>query len=155
MDGVPSSHPLQLLVQQAQQQRDQAQSALRRAAEAASQAQQQNEQLRSYRDDYQRRWSAQFHQGATMEILQCYRSFMQRLDQAVTQQTRQAELAAARQAQAREHLVESERRVAAVRKLLQRRAAEQSQVQRQREQKQSDELAQRVHWNAKRAHNAH
>ena len=155
MESTQSSQTLHLLVQHAQQQRDQAQSALLGAEQQATQAREQNEQLRRYRDDYQRRWSTQFHQGATMEILQCYRSFMQRLDQAVTQQTRQCELAAARQAQAREHLVESERRVAAVRKLLQRRAAEQAQRQRQREQKQSDELAQRVHWNATRAHNAH
>lgn len=155
MDGMPSSHPLQLLVQQAQQQRDQAQSALRRAAEAAAQAQQQNEQLRSYRDDYQRRWSAQFHQGATMEILQCYRSFMQRLDQAVTMQARQADLATARQAQARTDLIESERRVAAVRKLLERRAAEHTQLQRRREQKHSDELAQRLHWQAAAATKSH
>jgi len=146
MNDTNASNTLKLMVQHAQQQRDQAQSALRRAAEAAAQAQQQSEQLRGYRDDYQRRWSAQFHQGATMEILQCYRSFMQRLDQAVMMQARQAESAAARQAQARSELIESERRVAAVRKLLERRATEHTQVQRRREQKSNDELAQRLHW---------
>ena len=155
MESTQSSQTLHLLVQQAQQQRDQAQSALLGAEQQATQAREQNEQLRRYRDDYQRRWSTQFHQGATMEILQCYRSFMQRLDQAVTMQARQADLATARQAQARTDLIESERRVAAVRKLLERRAAEHTQLQRRREQKHSDELAQRLHWQAAAATKSH
>ncbi len=145
MDST-QGQPLQLLIERATQQRDQAQTQLRQAEEQAARAQAQSAQLRSYRDDYQTRWSLQFHQGATMEILMCYRSFMQRLDQAVSLQSRQAESAAARQAQARVDLIESERRVAAVRKLLQRRLAEQAQTQRRREQKHSDELAQRLHW---------
>ena len=154
MDVTAAPQALQLLVQLAQQQRDQAQFALQQAEKAAAQAREQSAQLSSYRDDYQKRWSAQFHQGGTMEILLCYRSFTQRLDQAVTMQARQADLAAARQVQARQALIESERRVAAVRKLLQRRAAEQAQLQRQRDQKQSDELAQRIHWQAASARSA-
>jgi flagellar FliJ protein len=48
--------------------------------------------------------------------------------------------------QARTVLLESERRVASVRKLLDRRMAEQQQSGRQREQKHNDELAQRMRW---------
>ena len=70
-----------------------------------------------------------------MDILQCYRSFMQRLDQAVAMQTRQAEQAELQLAQARRELLESELRVASVRKLIERRAAEMAHVGRQREQK--------------------
>jgi flagellar FliJ protein len=71
---------------------------------------------------------------------------MQRLDQAVALQTRQAELSQAQLAQARRELIESERRLASVRKLMERRAAELAHAGRQREQKQSDELAQRMRW---------
>jgi flagellar FliJ protein len=137
---------LQLLMQREQQRCDQAQSALRHADDAARRAREQREQLLAYRGEYQARWTAQFHQGGTMDILMYYRSFMQRLDQAVTLQTRQAELSELQLAQARRDLVESERRVASVRKLIERRAAELAHAGRQRDQKQTDEQAQRMRW---------
>ena len=137
---------LQLLMQREQQRCDQAQSALRRADDAARRAREQREQLLAYRGEYQSRWTAQFHQGGTMDILMYYRSFMQRLDQAVALQTRQAELGELQLAQARGELLESERRVASVRKLIERRAAELAHAGRQRDQKQTDEQAQRMRW---------
>jgi flagellar FliJ protein len=137
---------LQLLMQREQQRCDQAQSAMRRADDTARRAHEQREQLIAYRGEYEARWTAQFHQGGTMDILLCYRSFMQRLDQAVAMQTRQAELADTHLAQARLLLMESERRIASVRKLLERRFAELAQAGRQREQKQTDEQAQRMRW---------
>jgi flagellar protein FliJ len=137
---------LQVLMQREQQRCDQAQSALRRADDAARRAREQRDQLLAYRGEYQARWTAQFHQGGTMDILMCYRSFMQRLDQAVTLQTRQAELSELQLAQARRELMESERRVASVRKLIERRAAELAHAGRQRDQKQTDEQAQRMRW---------
>ena len=137
---------LQVLMQREQQHCDQAQSALRRADEAARRAREQRDQLLAYRGEYQARWTAQFHQGGTMDILMYYRSFMQRLDQAVALQTRQAELGELQLAQARRELMESERRVASVRKLIERRAAELAHAGRQRDQKQTDEQAQRMRW---------
>jgi flagellar FliJ protein len=137
---------LQVLMQREQHLCDLAQSALQRAGEAARQACEQRDELLAYRSEYQARWTGQFSQGGTMHILQCYRSFMQRLDQAVAMQSRQAELAELQWAQARRGLLEAERRVASVRKLLQRRAAEQAHAGRQREQKLSDEQAQRMRW---------
>jgi flagellar FliJ protein len=137
---------LQLLMQREQLHCDHAQSALQRADEAARHARQQCEQLQAYRSEYETRWSAQFRSGSTMEIVLHYRSFMQRLDQAVALQTRQAELADRQRAQARQLLLDCERRVASMRKLLQRRVAEQAQLGRQREQKHNDEQAQRMRW---------
>ena len=137
---------LQVLMQREQQRCDQAQSALRRADDAARRAREQRDQLLLYRGEYQARWTAQFHQGGTMDILMYYRSFMQRLDQAVALQTRQAELGELQLAQARRELMESERRVASVRKLIERRAAELAHAGRQRDQKQTDEQAQRMRW---------
>jgi flagellar FliJ protein len=137
---------LQMLMQREQQQCDQAQSALLRADEGARRAHQQCEQLLAYRGEYEARWSAQFHQGGTMDILMCYRSFMQRLDQAVVMQKRQAEMAERQRLQARQLLMACEQRLASVRKLLERRLAELAQLGRQREQKQTDEQAQRMRW---------
>ena len=137
---------LQLLMQREQQQCDQAQSALRRADDTARRAREQREQLLTYRGEYEARWGTQFHQGSTMDILMYYRSFMQRLDQAVALQTRQAELSDLQLAQARRELMESERRLASVRKLIERRAAELAHAGRQREQKATDEQAQRMRW---------
>jgi len=137
---------LELLMQREQQLCDQAQSALHRAQDTARHAGGQRDQLVAHRADYQARWAAQFQQGAPMAILVCYRSFMQRLDQAVAVQTRQVELAERQVTQARRELLECERRVASVRKLLERRRAELAQAGRQREQKHSDEQAQRMRW---------
>ena len=137
---------LQVLMQREQQQCDQAQSALRRADDVARRAREQREQLLSYRGDYESRWTAQFHQGGTMDILMYYRSFMQRLDQAVAMQTRQAEISELQLDQARRELLECERRLASVRKLIERRAAELAHAGRQRDQKQTDEQAQRMRW---------
>ena len=137
---------LQLLMQREQQLSDEAQAALRQAGDAARHARGQHRQLLAYRGEYEARWSAQFHQGSTMDILRCYRSFMQRLDQAVAMQARQAELAEHQQAQARQALLACERRVASVRKLIERRGAELAQAGRRREQKHTDEQAQRMRW---------
>ena len=137
---------LQMLMQREQHGCDLAQSAVERASEVARHASEQREQLIAYLGEYQTRWAGQFSRGATMNILQCYRSFMQRLDQAVAMQTRQAEQAELRLAQARRELLEAERRVASVRKLMERRVAEMAHVGRQREQKLSDEQAQRMGW---------
>ena len=137
---------LQLLMQRERQLSDEAQSALRRADDAARRARDQHRQLLAYRGEYEARWSAQFHRGGTMDILRCYRSFMQRLDQAVAMQARQAELAERQHAQARQTLLECERRLASLRKLAERRSAELAQAGRRREQKHSDEQAQRMRW---------
>lgn len=137
---------LQLLLRHEQSQSDQALLALRRADEANARALQQHEQLLAYRDEYQARWSAQLRSGSAITIVLHYRSFMQRLDQAVTMQARQTELAERQRGQARQQLLDCERRAASVRKLLERRANELAQIGRQREQKLSDEQAQRRRW---------
>jgi len=142
--------PLQLLMQREQQLCDQAQAALRDAEQGTQRAMRQHEQLVSYRAEYEARWSRQFAQGATMDILQCYRSFMQRLDQALTQQQRQVQLAEGQREQARQQLLECERRAASVRKLIERRLAELAQHGRRRDQKLTDEQAQRLLWHAGR-----
>lgn len=139
---------LQLLLQHEQGQTDQAMLALRQADEASAQARTQRDQLLAYRDEYAARWAAQLRSGSTMAILLHYRSFMQRLDQAVTLQSRQAELAERHAVHARQQLLDGERRMASVRKLIERRGAELALGSQRREQKHSDEQAQRRRWHS-------
>jgi flagellar FliJ protein len=138
-------HGLQLLLRHQQEQRDQAAARLRQAETHAQRAREQAERLLAYRSDYEARWSGQFRQRASIEIVLCYRSFMQRIDQALAQQARAVEAAQARCGQARAVLVGHEQRCAAVGRLLDRRGAELRRQALHREQKQGDELAQRMH----------
>lgn len=139
---------LQTLQNREQQERDQAMGALRNAERLAQRATEQAQQLLDYRGEYEARWKAQFHRSGTMEIMACYRSFMQRLDQAVSQQARQVELARQHVDQCRAELLERERKLASVRKLLDRRVEEGRQSTQRREQKHNDDLAQRMHAHA-------
>lgn len=145
MTQLQSLHTLQL---RETQERDQALGALRNAERLAQRAGEQAQQLLDYRAEYEARWKAQFHRSGTMEIMACYRSFMQRLDQAVTQQARQVELAQQHAEQCRAELLERERKLASVRKLLDKRVAEGRHSTQRREQKHNDDLAQRMHAHA-------
>lgn len=138
------STALATLLERAEADRDLVQSALRRVEDQLRHLQQQAQQLGGYRGEYQQRWTAQFARGSTTEIVQCYRSFMTRLDEAVDQQAAQAAQAAAHAERLRQQLVAAEMRVASVKKLVERRQLEQRRVLAQREQRQADEQAQRM-----------
>lgn len=99
-------------------------------------------ELAAYRDEYQQRWNAQFHQrGAALDIVRCYRQFADRLETAIAQQQHAVGVAEQALARANDNLAAHELRVASVRKLIERRSAElRSGVQR-REQRAADELA--------------
>jgi len=139
--------PLLILLGQHERQRDAALTGHQRALAASSAAADQAEQLRSYRRDYEQRWSAQFCREGKIELVRCYQSFVERLTQAVEQQTRIAEHAAAQAERALVALRECELRCASVRKLIERRTQEQRLAADRRDQKQSDEFAARVAWN--------
>jgi flagellar FliJ protein len=142
---------LHTVLGQAEAERDRALTAMRLAEDLAQQRQVQAQQLQAYRSEYQQRWSGQFSRRGTMEIVQCYQSFMQRLDEALAQQQQQAAAAQAQAQQARQRLLAAETRVASVRKLMERRQAEHRLLQERREQRQTDETAQQIHWHADRA----
>lgn len=137
---------LQMLLEREEAARDEAARALQRAEDMRTRVQAQADQFQQHRADYVARWQGEFQRQGGIEILQCYRSFMQRLDQAVTQlagQQRQAEATAAR---CRERLVQAQTRVAAIRTLIERREQTQALAERRRDQKQTDEMAQRSAW---------
>lgn len=139
-------HPpalLQTLLQRAEADRDTAAAVLRQAETLQQQADAQARQLSDYRGEYDQRWTAHFRSAATPELLHCHRGFGQRLDQAINHQQINTQHLGNRVQQARAVLLAREQRVAAVRKLIERRLAEGQRLAAQRDQRNTDEAAQR------------
>lgn len=139
---------LQMLLKQAETERDNALLLMQQAQSRADAAQAQAEQLQAYRGQYQQRWSQQFAQRGAIEIVQCYQGFNDRLDQAITHQQQVVAQTAEQLERARQALQERELRAASVRKLIERRRAELRLQEERREQKATDESAQRVGMNS-------
>ncbi|MFN0186443.1 MAG: flagellar export protein FliJ [Aquabacterium sp.] len=135
---------LTLLLEQAETQRDTAIAALQRADAAARAARAQADDLAAYRQQYRQRWGQRFEQAAGVPLVQCFNGFGGRLDQAIDQQQAMAAQAAVRADEARQALVQREQRVALVRALVDRRRAELQRQQDRRDQRDGDELAQRL-----------
>ena len=138
--------PLMTLLGQVERERDDLALTCQRAAQAHQTAAHQAEQLLTYRREYEKRWAHQFRTDGRMELVNCYRGFMERLTQAVEQQRAATVQAQAELDHARVALRESELRVASVRKLIERRVAEADVATQRREQKASDEFASRASW---------
>ena len=145
---MSSTQSLTTLLEHAEAERDAALTALRHTEAGAAAAQGQLDQLQEYRTQYQQRWSTQFRQAGSIELMQCYQGFAQRLEQAITQQGQIAAQAEQRAQHARAVVLEREQRVAAVRKLIERRQQEQHRVAERRDQRATDEAAQRSRANA-------
>jgi flagellar protein FliJ len=146
--------PLQALesvLDHAIHERDEATAQLYLNLESTRRLSAQMEQLSDYREQYRARWTAQFRQSAAIEVVHSYQAFVSRLDHAIEQLRQQLALAQTQELQARELLVSRETRVASVRKLLERRLAEQGRHAAAREQKQSDERAAIARWHAQPA----
>ena len=135
---------LRTLLEREQKRRDEQMAAVRNAVANAEAQQQQHDGLVGYRSEYCRKWSAQFQQAASMEILRSYHGFLSRLDQAITQQTSVVEHAHRMVEAQRQRLVEREIRVATVERLIKRREAMLAKVADRRDQKNLDEMAQRL-----------
>lgn len=132
------------LLQRAEADRDTAAAVLRQAENLVQQAELQARQLQDYRGDYDQRWTTRFRESGTRELLHCHRGFGQRLDQAITHQQVNTQHLGNRVLQARTVLLAREQRVAAVRKLIERRQAELLKIAHQRDQRSTDEAAQRT-----------
>ena len=134
---------LQTVLARAEADRDTAQGLMRKAEQQLLQARTQADSLHQYRSEYDQRWVARFRLSGTPELLQCHRSFGQRLDYAIDVQDNTHQHLEHRQQQARQALLAREQRVAAVRKLIERRQIELRQQTDRREQRNTDEAAQR------------
>jgi len=135
---------LQTLLQRAEADRDTALAVLRQAQALVQQAEAQARQLHDYRSEYDQRWTDRFRQSGTPELLHCHRGFGQRLDQAISHQQTNTQQLGNRVQQARQVLLAREQRVAAVRKLIERRQAELLKLADRRDQRATDEAAQRA-----------
>jgi flagellar FliJ protein len=139
-----STETLETVLEHARAERDAAFAGLRQAEAAAAAARGQAEQLETYRADYRRRWTGRFRESGTIGLLQCVQGFAGRLDQAIAMQSDAVRQSEARVERARAALLERERRVAAVEKLIARRQAEIRLDADRREQRQTDETAARL-----------
>lgn len=144
MSNPASLDALKLLLERATQERDRLAGELRRGEEVLLRARRQGEQLGGYRGEYTQRWSTQFGRGGAIEIVHCYQSFMQRLDEALAQQQRHIAAAERGVAAVRQALLQAELRMASVKKLIERRQAELARLQERRDQRQTDETAQQL-----------
>jgi flagellar FliJ protein len=142
MNSIPL---LQALLQRSESERDAALAQLRQAESLVAQAQAQAQHLRDYRGEYDQRWQTRFRASGTPELLHCHSGFGQRLDHAIAVQTSQADQLANRVTRARDQLLAREQRVAGVRKLMERRQAELQKIGARRDQRTTDEAAQRSH----------
>src|SRR6201996_71530 len=135
---------LKTLLEREQKRRDEQMAAVRNAVANAEAQQQQADGLHGYRSEYCAKWSAQFQRAATIEILRSYHGFLSRLDQAISQQTSVVEHAHRMVEAQRQRLVEREIRVATVERLIKRREAMLAKGADRRDQKNLDEMAQRL-----------
>lgn len=142
--NATSTATLAALLEHAEAERDAARARAQQADDAVRRARAQAEQLHGYREDYRRRAPALNGRSASIELLRCHQGFTQRLDQALAQQLEQLSRVEQHALALREALLDSERRVAAVSKLVERRALELQHHQRRAEQRHSDEAALRL-----------
>ena len=133
-----------LLKEKEEGERDRRKARLLAQRDRLAHLQAQSEQLTSYRQDYQNHWHLQFRSGARPQVLQCYRQFVERLDAALTQQAHTVRHVGALVEQAEQELLQQEIRVAAIEKLMQRRAQQIELQQRRQQQRHDDEWAQRA-----------
>ena len=141
---------LRTLLEREQKRRDEQMAQVRNAVANVEAQRQQADGLSTYRTEYCQKWSAQFRQAAQIEILRSYHGFLSRLDQAISQQQSVIEHARRMVEIQRQRLIEREIRVATVERLIKRREAMLAKVADRRDQKNLDELAQRL--SSARAH---
>jgi flagellar FliJ protein len=140
---------LHTLLEHAQRQRDEALAALQQAESAQAQLQLQADQLDAYQGEYDARHPARSGRAAPIELLRCHIGFMQRLHQAQAQQQGQLQAAQARVARQKQTLLALEMRLAAVRKLADRRGQERQRAANTLEQRRHDEAAQQRAWHTR------
>ena len=140
------NQPLQTLIQHAEQERDAAMATLLQADESSRRMRQQWQQLQTYHADYAARAPGLGGSAAPIHALRSHHAFMQRLDQALTQQQGLLQAADQRVAQQRQALLRLETRLASVRKLCERREQEAQRSAERLEERRQDESAMQRHW---------
>lgn len=128
-------------VEIASRKRDEARQALREAQAVQQAAQAQLSQLQDYARETEQRWGMQADTTVKPEVMFHHYQFMGRLDHAAGLQTSVVGDQAARVEQAQRTLMETELRLASLRKVLEARRLELERAQARMDQKQTDERA--------------
>ncbi len=134
---------LYTLLDREQKRRDEVKTILGNAFANLEAQQKQVDGLKAYRAEYCAKWSGNFRQSATIEILRSYHGFLARLDQAVAQQGNVVAHAQRAVDAAKARLLQKEIRVKTVERLIERRKAMLARVADRRDQKNLDEMAAR------------
>ena len=148
---MSAPHTLHTVIEVATRERDEALRALAQARHEQHQALLQMSQLQGYTAESQQRWSARAGSGVSMALLHAQQNLMGKLEHAV--QFQQGVLQRlAQSVQRHEHAVlESERKLASLKKYQQRRHEAWQRQQQRQEQKANDEMAATQH----RQHSQH
>ncbi len=143
---------LDILLQHAEQARDQAQRVWQQTQTRVQALQQQALQLHGYLQETQARDPTRAGRTTRVDSLLVHRSFMQRLQQAVALQQSQLDHAQLQMQASQADLMARELRLAQVQKLQQRRSFETLRQQDRQEQRQSDDAGQqRLHHSRSQA----
>ncbi|MDZ7861844.1 flagellar export protein FliJ [Acidovorax sp.] len=128
-------------VEIASRKRDEARHVLQEALAVQQAAQAQLNQLQDYARETEQRWGMQADTQVQPEVMYHHYQFMDRLGHAAGLQTSVVGDQGARVENARRGLMEAERRLASLRKVVEQRRRELEQAQARMEQKQTDERA--------------
>lgn len=128
-------------VEIASRKRDEARHLLQEALAVQQAAQAQLHQLQDYARETEQRWGMQADTRVQPEVMYHHYQFMDRLGHAAGLQTSVVGDQAARVENARRGLMDAERRLASLRKVVEQRRRELEQAQARMEQKQTDERA--------------
>lgn len=138
---MSSLSALQVAIDVAARRRDEALQALLEQQRMQQAGQAQLDQLSVYADQTQQRWGVRADALVQPEVMHHHYQFMGRLDEAINMQSTVVHNQGARVELARKALLETELRLASLKKLVERKQKELAQLQQQREQKQTDERA--------------
>ena len=141
---MSANQALLMVLESDEKELDEAMAQLEARRKACDAARQQAQSLTDWRKEYQQRWQNQFRQSGGMEIVRCYNDFMQRLADAVTEQDNRLAQAEQMLERSRLELIERERKVAAVSKLIDKRILEAQARMNRQDQKAMDEMASRA-----------
>ena len=144
MSAAANVGSLMVVLQAAEKARDEAVRALQGAHAAHRAALEQAQSLKDWQQQYQSRWQTQFQRSGGAEIVMCYQNFSQRLVDALGEQDRRVEQAAQQIERKRLLLVERERAVAAINRLIERRQQEAGLRAARADQRATDEMAARA-----------
>jgi len=150
MASDASQGALSVAVDMAVRTRDEARKLLQGALHAQQSAQQQMAQLQGYAGETQDRWGLRAHAQVQPEVMFHHYQFMERLHHAMGLQSSVVGNQVQRVQAAQKALLQTELRLASLKKLVDKRHAEWMQQQSRREQKQTDEQAGLQYRNAAR-----